>query len=693
MNINIKEYKELGDKLRKQRCWQEAANAYKQAIHIKPKWSNLYCLLAEVLKKQGDIDGAIANYQTAISLNPKVFRYHKSLGDILIKQNLLTEAINSYQQAIQLQPGNAHLYYLLGNLRKEQGDLDGAVENYQRAIFLNPEVLEYKETLGTIVNVQKLNIALNKPTTQSSVYRPEAYGYDPYGACNGRKNGRFGFSTCKENQPWWQIDLQGTYQLSEIKVYNRIGFEERASTLNVLLSQDALNWELSYSNDQKNIFGGIDGKPLTVNLHQKVARFVRLQLRDYEFLHLDEVEIYGIPFSGESLGLNCTQDESILVANFYGQDNLPLPPPIIKRIIAQRLDGMGTRLMCILSTRHICEYFNCKMSVSWPPIGSRYYSSNILHAESVREIFEEGKIFKDINTDLLINEDLSKVNTKSLSSFTKNCRRDGCLVILDKKATENLSQSEVVIYNEPWAIVPYDIEYKYGTEYQKVAKKIKDYWKQINWHQSIVKNLKSFENWINDRDYVVLHIRRGDIIDRLLYDEIEVLNRDILSIFGRFLPISTAVKLILDSSFKDVVICSECNKSTKLVVDAVKQINNSINFYITSNFTPSLTANQLAAYDLILMSASKQILTSYGSSFSTCAEFVGNTHRIRMAPDWENIAKELITYLDNNDNKMANERKSLVYFHISKRIQDKGLAGHYVSLSKHLSPETFAKFS
>ena len=167
------------------------------------------------------------------------------------------------------------------------------------------------------LNPLNVNLALNKRTAQSSVYHPEQYGYDPHGACNGKKTGDFGFHTLKEDQPWWQIDLQGVYQLSEIKIYNRINdCKERACTLNVLLSQDALNWELCYSNDQENIFGGIDGKPLIVNLPHKLARFVRLQLRENEYLHLDEVEIYGVPVTP-------SQDEATLSANFYAQASLP----------------------------------------------------------------------------------------------------------------------------------------------------------------------------------------------------------------------------------------------------------------------------------------------------------------------------------------------------------------------------------
>lgn len=185
------------------------------------------------------------------------------------------------------------------------------------------------------------NLALNKPTAQSSVYHPEQYGYDPHGACNGKKTGEFGFHTLKEDQPWWQIDLQGVYQLSEIKIYNRINdCKERACTLNVLLSQDALNWELCYSNDQENIFGGIDGKPLIVNLPHKLARFVRLQLRENESLHLDEVEIYGVPVTPDNSQLKSSQDEATLSANFYAQASLPPSLHVMQNLIMNMLSKL-----------------------------------------------------------------------------------------------------------------------------------------------------------------------------------------------------------------------------------------------------------------------------------------------------------------------------------------------------------------
>jgi F5/8 type C domain len=163
-----------------------------------------------------------------------------------------------------------------------------------------------------------LNLALNKPTTQSSVYHPETFGYDPHGACNGKKDGKFGFSTLKENEPWWQIDLQGICQLSEIKIFNRMNTgRERSSTLNILISVDAVNWLSCYSNDKENIFGGIDGKPLLVNLSDKIARFVRLQLQENEYFHLDEVEIYGYYLEPNNPEFKVTENEETLKTNFY----------------------------------------------------------------------------------------------------------------------------------------------------------------------------------------------------------------------------------------------------------------------------------------------------------------------------------------------------------------------------------------
>lgn len=681
------------------------------------------------LLRSGKLEEAIATYRRAIYHHPNFHWYHYKLGEALQKSGHLEDAIASYQKAIKLNSNYAFFYYTLGMALIESGKVKSGIEVLKTGSSLNPNLIDdkyddrqlrktwiqqgehggksdsnYKEAfqIKTDLNsafkthrkktkyhrnfnlISDLNLALGKPTAQSSVLQPAKYGYDPQGACNGNKTGKFGFHTEKENRAWWQIDLQGVYQLFEIRIYNRLNFKERASTLDISLSQDALNWKLFYSNHKENLFGGIDGKPLRVNCPYKVARFLRLQLRENEYFHLDEVEIYGIPFQQNSPHLN---DEATLYVNFYGKDSLPPPPPILQGVVARRVDGLGTRLMCILSARYASEYFVCNMYVSWPGIKSRYYHSNLLDDNSLEEIFENGKIFKDIDISVLKEEDFYQLKPRSITDIknTVGAGRNGCFLIFNKKQTEIISQSRFINWDDR-AMVPYGITIK------EVSLKIKNYWKKINWHPSILEKIKNFQNTVKDKPYLVVHLRRGDIIQRLLYDKIPTLHQGMRTIFVRFLPIKTAVKFVLNSDLKDVVVCSECYDSTRILIDEVQRNNHSVNFYVTSELTSSLSETQAAAYDLIIMSGSASILTSTGSSFSTCAEFVGYTERTETVTDWENIANELLAYIDKNDNEMKNERKSLVCLHISKYIKNNTLAQHYINLSKQYSYNTFIDF-
>lgn len=135
------------------------------------------------------------------------------------------------------------------------------------------------------------NLALNRPTKQSST-SPWSKPNDANGAVDGVKNGSYGFHTESEKNPWWQVDLGEAKQLSEIRIFNRTDCcSERARTIEVWISNDGNGWKRIFANNG-TIFGGVAGKPLSVNVSGKSARFVRLQLAETTWFHLDEVEIY-----------------------------------------------------------------------------------------------------------------------------------------------------------------------------------------------------------------------------------------------------------------------------------------------------------------------------------------------------------------------------------------------------------------
>lgn len=140
-----------------------------------------------------------------------------------------------------------------------------------------------------------VNIALDKHASQSS-YSPWSSPGEASRAAAGRFTGGFSFHTDCEDRPWWQVDLDSAYTLKSIVVYNRDAqgsdFAERARSLAAYISNDGMLWQEVHAGGQS--FGGsLDGQPLKIDCSDQAARFVRLQLKERNYLHLDGVEVLG----------------------------------------------------------------------------------------------------------------------------------------------------------------------------------------------------------------------------------------------------------------------------------------------------------------------------------------------------------------------------------------------------------------
>jgi len=138
-----------------------------------------------------------------------------------------------------------------------------------------------------------VSLALHKPATQSSVYRGTGIDQGPQFGNDGILESKprdpyLLVMTDADNPPWWQVDLQGVYTLTQLKLYNRKACcQERAKTIQVLLSTDGAHWERAYAHN------GTTFDVLTVDLTGRTARYVRLQLTERVQLHFQECEVYG----------------------------------------------------------------------------------------------------------------------------------------------------------------------------------------------------------------------------------------------------------------------------------------------------------------------------------------------------------------------------------------------------------------
>jgi hypothetical protein len=141
------------------------------------------------------------------------------------------------------------------------------------------------------------NIARGKPATQSSICetsRNPTLRDDAGGAVNGLVTGTFGFHTGFDDPPWWMVDLEARYRLSEIWVFNRLDAPTTLQHFRIYLSIDGREWTQLVDHVSNGKFGGAWGKPLTITPgNQPTARFFRFELGGPGVLHLDQVKIFG----------------------------------------------------------------------------------------------------------------------------------------------------------------------------------------------------------------------------------------------------------------------------------------------------------------------------------------------------------------------------------------------------------------
>jgi tetratricopeptide (TPR) repeat protein len=140
----------LGDAYDSAGRTDDAANAYKQAIELKPN-AAYYNNLGGILGRAGKTADAMAAYQKSAELDPaNAAQAYRNGGITLYNVGKMKEAVEPLKKATELDPKSAQAWYLLGASLvgameyKKVGDKmevvvqPGTVEAYQKAYELDP---------------------------------------------------------------------------------------------------------------------------------------------------------------------------------------------------------------------------------------------------------------------------------------------------------------------------------------------------------------------------------------------------------------------------------------------------------------------------------------------------------------------------------------------------------------------------
>lgn len=148
-NLNLV-WARLGDAYDSDGRAEDAANAYKQAIELKPS-AAYYNNLGGIYGRAGKIPEAMEAYKKSAELDPpNAAQAYRNGGITLYNVGKMKEAVEPLKKATELDPKSAQAWYLLGaalvgsmDYKQNGSKLEvivqpGTVEAYQKAVELDP---------------------------------------------------------------------------------------------------------------------------------------------------------------------------------------------------------------------------------------------------------------------------------------------------------------------------------------------------------------------------------------------------------------------------------------------------------------------------------------------------------------------------------------------------------------------------
>ncbi len=152
--VSSRSYTQRGLRLVREERFQEAEEAFRRVLEIRPGNARDHANLGGALARQGRLDEALAAYREALRVDPDDPFTHNNLALALADRGEVDRAIELLARATELDPTYAEAWLNLGLLRARQGRLEEAVSAYREALQIDPASTAALTNLGTALAAQ-----------------------------------------------------------------------------------------------------------------------------------------------------------------------------------------------------------------------------------------------------------------------------------------------------------------------------------------------------------------------------------------------------------------------------------------------------------------------------------------------------------------------------------------------------------
>lgn len=145
-----KTHNNLGDVYYRREDLIKAAEEFKTAIKINPKYADAYHNLANTYSKMASPSSALKYYLLAIRYNPKLWQSYLYIAAIYFDQKKYDSAIKHMEMAIENNPNNDKLYLNLGIIYLQMQNKEKARSALIKSLEINPNNKKVEEILNRL---------------------------------------------------------------------------------------------------------------------------------------------------------------------------------------------------------------------------------------------------------------------------------------------------------------------------------------------------------------------------------------------------------------------------------------------------------------------------------------------------------------------------------------------------------------
>ncbi|WP_173776749.1 discoidin domain-containing protein [Campylobacter lari] len=476
------------------------------------------------------------------------------------------------------------------------------------------------------------DIAKNKFSIQSSISK--------YSIQNANINllkddfpiGEHAFHTAKEDNPWCIIDLEQSYPIEHIRVYNirDIKYRERTKSLYVEISHNGIDWikvssELCSWEDKYFIFNAVLSQVYS-------ARYVKLSLGERNYFHLSKVQVFTRKIPGY--------------------------------IISAKPDGFGARLGAIICGLYTANKSNMKFKFTWNP------NTNDEHL-GVKENQRDEKLnYISITmetVDKIFSDNFVKKHLIEYSKIESNFYSD-----IQKKTFSRLSEFPM---RRKWGwyvnhVLPFLPDRIIDCDKEECLQGLKKAYNDIEFSQNFQNIIIDVEKKFNkyNKKFIAIHIRGGEIVLGKLKVAPEIWMNN------RHFPYEVAIDIIFKElkEGNNIIIFGQDLKANEelknYIYNEVAVEILTINDFIEYNYSDI----EQVFFEMNFMAKASKIYSTGNSIFPQCAEMISGKKMIISFYDIYDNCK-LYSVIENNIHclKLVNLHKAYSYYrlcHLSRKL-------------------------